>query len=115
MFMFEASDLPFLKTGLEVSYRENLEASHNLVNADTPGFTPKHTDFRSLLFPMQKRPPLPRGKAFELYMQDVAARVPFDLERELARLSQTGLDNAALTRLLSQRYNDLRTVIREAK
>ncbi|MEW6278097.1 MAG: hypothetical protein AB1758_05700 [Candidatus Eremiobacterota bacterium] len=107
---------PVLRQGLEAAWRTHREAAHNLANLDTPGFSSRETDFKSLL--MEERPggAPPRGAAFEAYLRDVAgARPGVNVEAELARLSQAGLEHAALVEMLNGRYAKLRTAITEGK
>ncbi|MGE0493509.1 MAG: hypothetical protein AB7S38_30145 [Vulcanimicrobiota bacterium] len=108
-------DLAHLKAGMEVAWREQNEVNNNLVNAETPGFQPKDTDFRSLLMPDQEGAAPTRGQGFDLYLEALQGPARFEFEKEMQRLSQANLENAAYTKLLTRRYQDLRTVIREGR
>lgn len=107
--IFKRHDLAQLKAGMEITWREQLQSNHNMVNAETPGFQVRHTDFRSLMLSGEE----PRGEGFELYLEALEGPQPFDLERELRRLSQANLSNSAYSKMLIKRYSDLRTAIRE--
>lgn len=111
--IFQGGDFRALRAGLEAAWRASQEVDHNLVNAETPGFQARNTDFKSLLL----APPgaQPKGEGFQLYLRDLEPPQPFDLERELARLSRVSLENEAANRVLQRRYADLRTAIREGR
>ena len=112
--IFNQHDLQHLKAGMEVSWQERLETSHNLANSETPGFRPKHSDFRSYLMPGTSGS-TPRGEGFQLYLEAMNTPEEFNLEREIQRLSQSNLQNSAYSRILSKRYSDLRNTIREGR
>lgn len=112
--IFNRHDLQHLKAGMEVSWQERLETSHNIANAETPGFRPQNTDFRSHLMPGATDAP-PRGEGFQLYLEAMAIPQEFNLEREIKRLSQSNMENSAYSRILSKRYSDLRNSIREGR
>ena len=109
--IFHQQGLGDLKTALEITWREQLQSQHNLVNGETPGFQVKHNDFRAMLLGDGQ----PRGPGFQLYLEAVEGPQPFDLERELRQISKATLTNAAYNRLLSRRYSDLRSAIREGR
>lgn len=112
--IFSKHDLSHLKAGMEATWRESLETANNLANAETPGFTPSDTDFRSLLMPGREGV-MPRGEAYQMYLESLSTESVFDLERELRRMSQSHLANRAYNKLLIRRYHDLRNVMREGR
>lgn len=112
--LFSTSSMRALKQDLDALERTHREAAHNLANADTPGFASRQTDFRSLLLQAGEAPP--KGDGWELYLQEVAPRQPgVPVERELARLSMATLEQAAVVRVLTSRYEGLRHAISEGK
>lgn len=111
--IFQSGDFNDLRAGLEIAWRDQKEVDHNIVNAETPGFKAKNTDFKALLLNQGDGPP--KGEAFQMYMEELEGPKPFDLEHELARLSRAGLENGAISRVLTRRYSDLRYVIREGR
>ena len=114
--MYGGSDLWAIKQALEATRLTHQEVSHNLSNMDTPGYVSHTTDFRSALLEARGEGAPAHGKPFEAYLEDVGQKSPgVNVEAELARLSQTSLDQSALVTLLNQNYSDLRSAIREGK
>ena len=111
--IFSKHDLSHLKMGLEVSWRERMESSNNLVNAETPDFEAKDTDFRSIL--MSGADQAQRGEAYRMYLESLQLENEFNLESEMKRMSQASLESQAYGRVLSKRYSDLRNVMREGR
>lgn len=112
--LFSHGGMRPLKQDLEALERAHREASHNLANAMTPGFSSRETDFRAQLLEAGGAPP--KGAGWDLYLADVAPSRPgVNVERELARLSTTTLEQAAVVRVLTSRYETLRTAITEGK
>lgn len=109
--IFVRQGLGDLKLGIEASWREQAESSHNLVNAETPGFEPKFTDFREALLSGGEG----HGEGYRLFSEDFKGDHEFNLEAELNRLSQSALAHSAMTRVLIRRYSDLRNVMREGR
>ncbi|MCW5865680.1 MAG: hypothetical protein KIS61_00320 [Candidatus Eremiobacteraeota bacterium] len=104
------------KLAMEASWRSYAEASHNLSNADTPGYRPTYTDFKSVLLEKQSAEMPPKGEVFQAYLQDLKPQSEeVSLERELSRLSQASMDADALTKILNQQYSGLRSAIYEGK
>lgn len=113
--LFSSGGLQPLKQDLEVLERTHREASHNLANANTAGYSSRETDFREVLMNTNTAAP-PKGQAWELFQQDVGARQPgVNVEGELARLSMTTLEQAAVVKTLRNRYDVLRQAITEGK
>lgn len=112
--LFGKHDLSHLKAGLEVAWRERLESSNNLVNGETPGYKTQETDFRAMLMPGGESH-LERGDAYQMYLAELKDEKPFNLEHEMKKLSQAGLVSQAYSRVLTKRYQDLRSVMREGR
>ncbi len=111
--IFQGGDFRSLRAGMEANWRTSMEVNHNLANAETPDFSARQTDFKSVLLDQPGQPA--KGEAFELYMEDLRGPEPFNLEGELARMSRSGLENEAVAKVLQKRYADLRYVIREGR
>lgn len=111
--IFQSGDLNDLRAGLEIAWRNQREVDHNIVNAETPGFKAKETDFKALLLDQSGGPA--KGEAYQMYLEEIEGPKPFDLEHELSRLSRASLENGAIARVLTRRYSDLRYVIREGR
>lgn len=104
------------KTALDASWKTYTEASHNLNNADTPGYKPVYTDFKSVMLDKQNQEMPPKGEVFQAYLQDLSPQgEEVNLDRELSRLSQASMDADALTKILTQQYSGLRSVIYEGR
>lgn len=115
--LFQAGDMHALKRGLEAAWRTHQEVSQNLANVDTPGYVSKKTDFRTYLVggPGHEALP-PPGEGLDFFLEEQGRRIPgVNVEEEMARLSQTSLEQAALVQLLSSRYQGLLTAIREGR
>ena len=113
--LFHRHDMDHLKAGLEVTYQERLESSHNLVNGETPGFRAKNTDFRAMFMPGEDGDVTERGEGFQPSREALEPEPEFNLEREMRRMSQANLASQAYSKVLIRRYQDLRTVMREGR
>lgn len=115
--VFKAGGMEALKQGLEATWRTHREVTQNLANVDTPGYVARRTDFRSLLVGGPgELAGAERSEGLELFVQDQAQGARgVNVEEEMARLSQSTLEQAALVRLLSSRYQGLMTAIREGR
>lgn len=104
------------KAALDASWKTYAQVSQNLNNADTPGYKPGYTDFKSLLLEKLNPEMPPKGEVFQAYLQDLRPQSEeMNLDRELSRLSQASMDADALTKILSQQYSGLRSVIYEGR
>jgi len=114
--VFNSGTVASAKTALDASFKTYAEVSHNLSNADTPGYRPVYTDFRSVLLEKQGQEMPPKGEVFQAYLQDLDPQgQEVNLDRELSRLSQASMDADALTKILNQQYAGLRSVIYEGR
>lgn len=103
------------KAALDASWKTYAQASNNLNNADTPGYRPAYTDFKAILLEKLDQIP-PKGEVFQAYLQDLRPQFEeVNLDCELSRLSQASMDSDALTKILSQQYSGLRSVIYEGR
>lgn len=112
--IFRMHDMDHLKAGLEATWQEQLETSHNLANAETEDFKAKNTDFRAILMPDSGATP-PKGEAYQMYLESLEEETDFNLELEMRRMSQASLAGQAYAKVLLKRYQDLRTVMREGR
>ena len=112
---FGGSHVTAMKQTLESSHLTHQEVGQNLANVDTPGYRSHETDFKTLLLEARDDKP-ERGRPFDAYLEEVSESKPgVNVERELARLSQASLEQAAAVRLLSTYYSQLRLALTEGK
>ena len=112
---FGGSHVTVLKQSLDAAQLTHQEVGQNLANVDTPGYKSRETDFKTLMLEAKGDKP-EKGRAYQAYLEEIANNQGgVNVERELARLSQASMEQAASVRLLSGYYTNLKNAISEGK
>jgi flagellar basal-body rod protein FlgB len=126
--VFNKLDIPRLRTVLDLAATRQRLLTENVANAETPGYKRKDIDFKAELRSAVDRSgdvamkatreqhygATPQTRAPQVNEEDVPEGQNFgvDIDREMSAVAQNQMEYSVAARLVSRKFDALRTVIR---